>query len=237
MTSFLSSQPKNENKDIVSALISNLGVLLQIIGVSLVGISDAFGITKVFLESKLLGVMNFFIFISTFSLIATYTFIKDNVPFNLDINADKTKTDKKVIVVSFVLSTVFFVCFIISTYLITRKSNGSLDLLGLLQILSYTGVLISGTFNIYIWIRDTLSKRNQFNLGDFLPNFIGSLREYGYLNDPKVEIIENQNLSTSYHLVSFRIQKEDIKSVVTSYDGKIIYKELTDDERVTVLKG
>lgn len=243
----LTGQQREKGNNILSALISNVGIIIQIASVSLVGLSDAFGVTKIFVDTDLLNISNFFIFITTFSMIGTYTFIKNNKNlFSVDFGKDQARGDKRLSMLLSFLTTAFFLLFLISTYQILRKPFiWDSNIVGLFQALSYSGILIAGTLSVFIWIKDEFSKQKQFDPDDFVPNIKDALRDYGHLKEPDIQISENIILGDMNRLITYRINSLDNaqvswdgdiknsvgKTVISTYDGRVIIRVLTQVER------
>lgn len=251
----VSTSHRDVNSDIISIIVSNLGVLVQIAAISLIGVSSAFGVDKVIDNSDLLRLTNFFVFVVAVSAIGSYSY------FATRSEGRKSgrgllfkKLEPYVLLTTSFFSFISFIFFIISSYVLINQANQDKWIWPLLQIISYSGVMTLASLNVYVWMHNLLKSYSRFRDTDFIDNFKSALRENGYLNDPVLKIIENNVLTNGNRIIVFRINDQQFGEktstiyftavnndstsqspaiasagdlyMLTSNDGKIIYKLL-----------
>lgn len=81
-------------------------------------------------------------------------------------------------------------------------------------------------FYYLCWISNEIEKSRQYKRDDFVPNFIRTLQNQGYIN---IVISDDIQLQNGNHLVKVIIQDKP-HYFITQYDGKGIIRTLNEEE-------
>ncbi len=244
------SQRQMDRSDIVSAVLSNLTVVIQIVALGIVGLSNVLQVETLFQLREMVNVANFTILFLSFSLIGIYTFLKANKDIEFT-QPDKKGVlrqineklfgaklpnpmsrggEKTFLITLFIITAISSVLFIYSTYRVKSLSVDELNFdNGLIQILSYSLALICGSVLIFVWIRDQLDKKDQFTEDNFISNLRSTLFDYEIVDTPKLKIAQNFSISNGNHLVKIEVGKKE-KYLITNFDGKRVFGEITEEE-------
>lgn len=243
-------QRRIDKSDIISAILSNLTVVIQIVALGIVGLSNVLQVSNLFQLKELVNIANFTILFLSFSLIGTYSFFRANKDFPFaqpdkkgvlrQINEKLFGTkipnpmsrrgEKNFLLILFVITSIASLTFLYSTYRIKSSSIEPVEVTnGFIQIISYSISLVCGSVLIFIWIRDQLDKKNQFTEDNFIPNLRGTLIEYEIVETPKLKIAQNFSISNGNHLIKIEVDKKE-KYLITNFDGKRVFGEITEEE-------
>lgn len=238
------------SRDIVTAILSNLTVVIQVVALGIVGLSNVLRISNLFLFKDLVDVANFTILFLSFSLIGIYSFFKTNPEFPFtqpdkkgvlrQINEKLFGTkipnplskqgEKKLILTLFIITFLSSIIFFYSTFRIKFFPEETWILFyGFTQIMSYSLSLICGSVVIFIWIRDQLDKKNQFTEDSFISNLRNTLIEYEIVETPEIKVQQNFSISNGNHLIKIKLGQDQI-FLITNFDGKRIFGEITETE-------
>jgi len=243
-------QRRIDKSDIISAILSNLTVVIQIVALGIVGLSNVLQVSNLFQLKELVNVANFTILFLSFSLIGIYSFFKANKDFPFSqpekkgvlrqineklfgtkvVNPMSRDGEKIFLLVLFVITALSSLVFFYSTYRIKSLFTEPIDITnGFIQIISYSLSLVCGSVLIFIWIRDQLDKKNQFTEDSFIPNLRSTLIEYEIVETPRLKIAQNFSISNGNHLIKIEVGKKE-KYLITNYDGKRVFGEITEEE-------
>lgn len=243
-------QRQMDRSDIVSAILSNLTVVIQIVALGIVGLSNVLQVGSLFQLKEMVNLANFTILFLSFSLIGIYSFFKANRDIGFSQPEKKgvlrqineklfgTKIpnpmsrggEKTFLIFLFILTTISSVTFILTTYKVMTSSLEQLDINnGLFQILSYSLALVCGSVLIFVWIRDQLDKKSQFTEDSFIPNLRSTLIDYEIVETPKLKIAQNFSISNGNHLIKIEVDKKE-KYLITNFDGKRVFGEISEEE-------
>ena len=251
------NQGSIEKSDIVSAILSNLTVVIQIIALGIVGFSNALQIGNLFQLKDLVNVANFITLFISFSLIGIYSFFKANRDFMFkqpdkkgvlrQINEKLFGTkqpdplskggEKRFLLILFCISFISSLSFLYFTFRINSPTLVASDeMMGILQIFSYSLALICGSVVIFAWIRDQLDKKKQFTEDSYIPNLRSTLIEYEIVETPKIKILQNFSISNGNHIITIEIESKH-KYLITNFDGKRLFGEITEQEYNTFINS
>lgn len=244
------NQRQIDKSDILSAILSNLTVVIQIVALGIVGLSNVLQVGSLFQLKDLVNVANFTILFLSFSLIGIYSFFKANRDltftqpdkkgvlrqineklFGTKLPNPMSRSSEKIfLIVLFLITTISSLIFIYTTYKVKITTGESTDINnGLAQIISYSFALVCGSVLIFVWIRDQLDKKNQFTEDNFIPNLRSTLIEYEIVETPRLKIAQNFSISNGNHLIKIEVGNKE-KYLITNFDGKRVFGEITEEE-------
>ncbi len=244
------NQRQMDRSDIISAVLSNLTVVIQIVALGIVGLSNVLQVGTLFQLRDMVNVANFTILFLSFSLIGIYSFFKTNRDivftqpdkkgvlrqineklFGTKLPNPMSRSGEKTFLIAlFLITTIASSLFIYTTYRVKSLSAEELNFdNGLIQILSYSLALICGSVLIFVWIRDQLDKKNQFTEDNFIPNLRSTLFDYEIVDTPKLKIVQNFSISNGNHLIKIEVGNSE-KYLITNFDGKRVFGQITEDE-------
>lgn len=247
------NQGRVEKSDLLSAVLSNLTVIIQLVALGAVGLSNVLELGSLFVFKELVSIANFIILFLSFALIGVYIFYKSNRDYDFSQPEKKgifrqinqalfgtnlktplsKKGEKSFLVTLFIITVVSAFLFLFATYNVKSFSEYVANF-GFIQIISYVLFLTCGSVLIFVWIRDQFDKKNQFIGTDFIPNLRGTLIEYGIVITPTVIILQNISLSNSNHAVKIKVQDYE-RYLITNFDGKNLLAEISEEEYQSIL--
>lgn len=244
------STDKIERADFLSAILSNLTVIIQIVALGIIGLSNVLSLKSIFQLSELVNVANFIILFLSFSLISLYSFFKANKDlyfaqpakkgvihqineklFGTNISNPLGRSgEKKFLLLLFITTCLSTSLFFYSTFqVVTLSLQNSQTIAGFIQILTYSISLICGSVIIFIWIRDQIDKMSLFTEEKFIPNLRNTLIDYEIVETPKIQILQNLSITNGNHLIKVKVDTNE-KYLITNFDGKRIFGEISKNE-------
>ncbi|OGC52145.1 hypothetical protein A2982_01505 [candidate division WWE3 bacterium RIFCSPLOWO2_01_FULL_39_13] len=211
------SQITNWNNFFAKADLVPLSVLLSmIIALTLVGIFSYHQKNKDFVPNQ-----------STFKpilWIKSILFEKTSQSYPLSKKVEKT-------ILNISLLALFFFCYLFVASTISYLNKESYFLVGsssadFVQIISFMVLWIVSTFILFVWISNEIEKSRQYKPNEFVPNFIRTLQNQGYIN---ITISDDIQLQDGNHLVKVEIQGQP-HFFITQFDGTRIVRTISEDD-------
>lgn len=243
------TRPTQFQKDeLWPSIISLFIPLIQLIAVVTMGLSNIFKISIFFFFPEILNLINLLLLFVAFSAIGFYWYWRSNlyilnIPEVVSVEqkpkyVPEQKRIAKIIKFLLIVSVISLAIFVFTVANIFSDVTILPVLwLGVIQYLSYGGIIITSGLIIYIWIYEYIKKKQTFKREDFVKNLVNTLSDYGIVNPPDIKIWKNQIARSALSkVVEIEVNSKRL-IVVCSFDGVDISEIYEKEEYERLLRG
>ena len=214
-----------------TGLVSIFAPLIQLVVVFSASFSSVLNIQSFFLFPEALNIINFLGLFSILSLVGFYWYWRNTSIININNRKDKDgkfvyipaeKVVFRIFKIMIPLLILFFISFVVCLiFNFYERYIWSEFFTGIIQYISYFGVLCLSGLLVYMWAHEYIKKKQTFQREDFIKNLLDTLTIHGIINPPNVKVWEISNDLNK--TVRLKIDSDDW-AVSCSYDGKEVYK-------------